>query len=362
MQKNRIRYLDIYKGLGIVLVVLGHMEATPYFWKLLLNAFHMPLFFVAAGLLTGEGRLYERESGSVIRDRARSILIPYFWFSLIGILWDCAKEFFAPMPHSFTGISGKVWDAISFFGISVLWFLPVFFVGATGYQLLRKKLAYPAALALLASLAVGLCAFKGVPGQAAGREMSAGVFLLKLASTVLRGCMGMFFCALGEGMGILVRCLAERKWVLALAGAGLTGAGSWLSVVNVRVSGYPVSFCYMLLGNGALFILAALCLTGGTLFLCCLPGRFAPLEYLGKHSLAIMVTHLDMRVIYIAQKAGGLALAATGRLFIQHIALFAVMVILELFWIWLLNGCLGFLMGKRKNTGAQIVQKEERRK
>ena len=55
MQKNRIRYLDIYKGLGIVLVVLGHMEATPYFWKLLLNAFHMPLFFVAAGLLTGEG-------------------------------------------------------------------------------------------------------------------------------------------------------------------------------------------------------------------------------------------------------------------------------------------------------------------
>ena len=97
MQKNRIRYLDIYKGLGIVLVVLGHMEATPYFWKLLLNAFHMPLFFVAAGLLTGEGRLYERESGSVIRDRARSILIPYFWFSLIGILWDCAKEFFAPI-------------------------------------------------------------------------------------------------------------------------------------------------------------------------------------------------------------------------------------------------------------------------
>ncbi len=193
-------------------------------------------------------------------------------------------------------------------------------------------------------------------------EMSAGVFLLKLASTVLRGCMGMFFCALGEGMGILVRCLAERKWVLALAGAGLTGAGSWLSVVNVRVSGYPVSFCYMLLGNGALFILAALCLTGGTLFLCCLPGRFAPLEYLGKHSLAIMVTHLDMRVIYIAQKAGGLALAATGRRFIHHIALVAVMVILELFWIWLLNGCLGFLMGKRKNTGAQIVQKEERRK
>ncbi len=362
MQKNRIRYLDIYKGLGIILVVLGHMEQTPYSWKLWLNAFHMPLFFVAAGLLTGEGRLYERESGSVIRDRARSILIPYFWFSLIGILWDCAKEFFTPMPHSFTGIFGKVWDAVSLSGISVLWFLPVFFVGATGYQLLRKKLAYPAALALLALLAVGLCAFKGVPGQAAGMEMSAGVFLLKLVSTVLRGCMGMFFCALGEGMGILGRCLAERKWVLALAGAGLTGAGSWLAVVNARVSGYPVSFCYMLLGNGALFILAALCLTGGTLFLCCLLGRFAPLEYLGKHSLVIMVTHLDMRVIHIAQKAGALALTATGRLFIQHIALFAVMVILEMFWIWLLNGYLGFLMGKRKNTGAQIVWKEERGK
>ncbi|MCI9073523.1 MAG: acyltransferase family protein [Lachnospiraceae bacterium] len=358
MQKNRIRYLDIYKGLGIILVVLGHMEATPYSWKLWLNAFHMPLFFVAAGLLTGQGRLYERECGSVIRDRARSILIPYFWFSLISISWDGIKELLTPMPHLFTGIAARVWDFLSFFGISVLWFLPVFFVGATGYQLLRKRLSYPVALALLTLLAVGLCAFKGVPGQAAGMEMSVGAFLLKIACTVLRGCMGMFFCALGEGMGILTECFLERRWALALAGAGMVAVGSWLAVVNARVSGYPVSFCYLLLGNGALFLLAALCLTGGTLFLCCLIGRFTPLEYLGKHSLIIMVTHLDIRVIHIAQQAGARVLAATGHIITHYIVLAVVMVILELFWIWLLNGHLRFLMGKGKKTGIQTVKEE----
>lgn len=50
---GRIQWVDIAKGIGIVLVTLGHTNA-----RLLLggyvgwwiNAFHMPLFFVMAGL------------------------------------------------------------------------------------------------------------------------------------------------------------------------------------------------------------------------------------------------------------------------------------------------------------------------
>lgn len=342
MQKNRVRYLDIYKGIGIILVVLGHMEATPCPLKLWLNAFHMPLFFVAAGLLTGEGRLYERRSPSIIRGRARSILIPYFWFSLIAILWDGVKVFLTPAPHSWSGVADKLWDSLSLFGVSVLWFLPVFFVGVTGYQFLRKKLAYPAALCLSAVLAVAIiCVFHGFPGELAAREMSLRVFLLKLSCAVLRGCVGMLFCAVGEVLGILVKYLADRRWGMLPAGLGLTGIGTYLAIMNEQVS-----FCYLLVGNPVLFFGAAICLTGGILLLCCCVRQLAPLEYLGKYSMIIMVTHLDLRVLNIAQKAGNKLLNLTGHAIVCNIAVFAVIIVLELFCIWLFNGCLGFMIGK----------------
>lgn len=348
MQKNRVCYLDVYKGMGIILVVLGHMETTPYLLKLWLNAFHMPLFFVAAGLLIGENRLYERESKSILRDRARSILIPYFWFSLIAILWYGMKAFLSSAQHFPLEMVDLLWDSLSFFGVSVLWFLPAFFVGVTGYQFLRKKAAYFAALPILAILAAGTCAFGGWPESTAG-EMSVVVFLLKLACVVLRGCVGMFFCALGEGMGILIRYLADKKWVMLLTGLGMTGIGTYFALTNVSVS-----FRYLIFGNRALFWGAAICLNGGILLLCRSIGHLALLEYPGKHSMIIMVTHLDLQVLNIAQKAGNRVLEIAYYPLVYNIVVFVVITVLELFWIWLINGRLGFMIGKGRKKESHL--------
>lgn len=48
---ERINYIDIAKGIGILLVVLGHgySNINPvYCW---INSFHMPLFFILTGVL-----------------------------------------------------------------------------------------------------------------------------------------------------------------------------------------------------------------------------------------------------------------------------------------------------------------------
>ncbi|MDE7224692.1 MAG: acyltransferase family protein [Acetatifactor sp.] len=347
MQKSRVQYVDIYKGIGIILVVLGHMEATSDHLKVWLNAFHMPLFFAAAGLLISEGRLYERKSASVVRGRAQSILIPYFWFSLIAILWDGVKALLTKTPFSQTDVAAKLWDSFSFFGVSVLWFLPVFFVGVTGYQLLRKRIVYPAALLLLTMLAAAICILNGFPGELAAKEMSVKVFLLKLSCVFLRGFVGMFFCALGEGMSILTGYLTERKAVMLPAGLIMTGIGTYLAIMNALISGYPVSFCYLLVGNIALFFGAAICLSGGILLLCCWIGKLAPLEYLGRYSMIIMVTHLDLRVLNLAQRAGNKAWELTGQLFVHGIVVLVTIIVLELFCIWLFDNCLGFMLGKK---------------
>ena len=45
--KVHLEFLDLAKGLGILLVILGHGMFPNHF---LIDSFHMPLFFILAGI------------------------------------------------------------------------------------------------------------------------------------------------------------------------------------------------------------------------------------------------------------------------------------------------------------------------
>ena len=88
--KKRVTYFDLAKGIGIILVVLGHMENIDAPIRIWIASFHMPLFFVISGMLIalkGEDSLAEGIS-SAVKKKAKGILIPYFWFSLMYIPID----------------------------------------------------------------------------------------------------------------------------------------------------------------------------------------------------------------------------------------------------------------------------------
>lgn len=42
---KRLDYIDVSKGFGIILVIVGHISYTPELMGVWLSAFHMPLFF-----------------------------------------------------------------------------------------------------------------------------------------------------------------------------------------------------------------------------------------------------------------------------------------------------------------------------
>ena len=49
---KRIEYIDIARGIGILLVVMGHNDfslISPFLFKLIYS-FHMPLFFFMSGI------------------------------------------------------------------------------------------------------------------------------------------------------------------------------------------------------------------------------------------------------------------------------------------------------------------------
>jgi len=54
MEENRIVWIDIAKGIAIILMVIGH-STIPSWLSSFIWTFHMPLFFIASGWTTKKG-------------------------------------------------------------------------------------------------------------------------------------------------------------------------------------------------------------------------------------------------------------------------------------------------------------------
>lgn len=50
---KRIEYVDIYRGIGIILMIMGHIGFGGKF-DIWIHAFHMPMFFFISGFLHKE--------------------------------------------------------------------------------------------------------------------------------------------------------------------------------------------------------------------------------------------------------------------------------------------------------------------
>lgn len=84
--KKRIGYIDMAKGLAIVLVIVGHSSFVPNNAKLLLYSFHIPLFFFLSGF-TLNVRKYETFSGYCL-NKVKSLVIPFFLLNSFVFLFQ----------------------------------------------------------------------------------------------------------------------------------------------------------------------------------------------------------------------------------------------------------------------------------
>lgn len=145
--QRRISWPDVAKGIGILLVLLGHAP-IPLSLKLYIYAFHMPLFFMLAGLFFKPGASFTE----FIRDKASRLLLPYLFFSTLSYgIWMGLRNFSklaltinpeTPLMGIIFGIGSGNWMTHN----TPLWFLPCMFVTLTllfaGAKLFqqRKKL------------------------------------------------------------------------------------------------------------------------------------------------------------------------------------------------------------------------------
>lgn len=117
-RKSRLKWLDISKGIAIILMVIGHTSIPDAFSRFIF-AFHMPLFFIASGWTTKWNKL---DFCEFVVHRLKSIMLPFVYYSAIVLLVQI-------ITNKLGGGILLNWFQHGWQGYA-LWFVPVLFLAS----------------------------------------------------------------------------------------------------------------------------------------------------------------------------------------------------------------------------------------
>jgi fucose 4-O-acetylase-like acetyltransferase len=122
---KRINYIDVARGIGILLVVMGHNDfaaISPFMHKLIYS-FHMPLFFFLSGYFLSTATPF----WAFVKKRFNGLLKPYFFTIFMIYFFSISFE-----KMSFANAITRIVKAMYGTGLYIdwvqLWFLPHLFV------------------------------------------------------------------------------------------------------------------------------------------------------------------------------------------------------------------------------------------
>ncbi len=271
-QRERLEWVDVARGIGIVAVVAAHVW-TRGGVRDALYSFHMPLFFLLSGYLT-RPQPVAGFAGRQVEGQMR----PYFAFLALLILADQIIEplkgnrpIFSHWPHDLIPILlGGTWLRGPY---TIFWFVPCLMVARILFNALLARWPEPLDRrwggAVLASLLVG---------YATGRATDLsplGLLAVPIAFFLLWA-------------GAAYRRIGWRRWMVApLVLLSLCGLAGLFPTLNMKVGdyGWPVlSIASAVATSILIFRLSRV-----------VPPSFAsPLIALGRASLVIMYLHVPL--------------------------------------------------------------------
>lgn len=290
-KRKRIVYLDVAKGVAILLVIAGHLIKSNIsiikYGSVLSNfiySFHMPVFFVLSGM-----GMYLSMGGSSItvdtlkqkcKKYVRRLLLCYFVWSLISYFLSSIKG----QPNT----EEWFWSVITFRGRAPIWFLGALFFGEIVFILIhyfsKGKVLGCVITTLISVVMTVVCEL------ILQRITLNSVPLKYLAIAVSRFFPVLFFICLGFlSMWILQKTKATTALCLIL---GVVFAV--LTVVVQIKTNNEVNLHLFVLGNSFVFFFSG---TFGSLALILLCKAFSSIvnlklfAKLGENSLGIMMIH-----------------------------------------------------------------------
>jgi len=305
--KNRIGYIDMSKGLAIILVIIGHSSFVPNNAKLLLYSFHIPLFFFLSGF-TLNVRKYETFSGYCL-NKVKSLVIPFFLLNSFVFLF----QLFVMYPDQV--LSFDILHFIKQLLISdrlhiyfQLWFLNVMFLAHVfSYFILKRRWNLSQWVIIILSLLVLVYL-----GQKVYEREYYLIWNIDLVPVAL------IFILLGVWTKNNLHQL-EKYFSIYLLPIGLI-LTNYSSKLNYRVSGYQiVDLYYQQIGNHFLFYLAAISGIWSVLIFFKTIPESSILKSIGQKTLIYYGVHSPIVLVLVEKLVKELSTKYTGIFVNQYI-------------------------------------------
>ena len=136
-KKARIEYIDIAKGIGMILVIIGHCAGIPNWLNRFVFSVHMPLFFILSGYTFSTKRNPSIKES--IKKNAKALLIPYAVSCIIII---AVNTILAVIRHQDVLHEFELWTVSAIYGSGThylpvfdTWGIPITFIGALWFLL-----------------------------------------------------------------------------------------------------------------------------------------------------------------------------------------------------------------------------------
>lgn len=284
---NRIQWIDCAKGIGIILVIIGHCftNETPLF---VIHSFHMPLFFILSAV-TFRTSTNNDEFVRKTEKAFRHLIIPYTIMFCYTVIWkmihtyadifssnSAIKEFFAEYILKFVYASGmpvEVKDT-TVSGIGLTWFFVALFVSRTIFDFAHLKIKKQHNFIIF-------CMAACVLGVSVSRIQQLP-FSLDICLAVLP------FLLFGQNM---LSLMPEKNWGGKFIASGFIWILLWgvtsnrlFNLAGRYYSLFPISYLTAIAGT---VMICELCVG-----FCKLGKLITPLVYIGKNSLYMMCIHV----------------------------------------------------------------------
>lgn len=280
-KSERLNYIDAAKGMGIILVVLGHHLLDAENLRTWIYSFHMPLFFIISGILISENRKH-RDFKEFLLRRIKTLLWPYITFSCVILLWYIVFYYVLPFKpeEPFYTVFVKI---ITTYGYHALWFLPAAFMADVIFDGCYRCKYRDIILGAISVL-----------GSIMGIVLNRTNILTGTAWNILNYFARIFIAVSFIGIGVITNKFLKSNKIFQWCVLFLSGA---FSIAFFRYNG-DVNLFFSRIGNPILYYMLA---WGGSIFciLICkltIVGNVRFIRFLGKNSLIVMATHMDFPI------------------------------------------------------------------
>ena len=227
--QNRDNAIDIAKGIGILLVIVGHTGGLPAdtYIHHFIYSFHMPLFFILGGFLFKPSNIVTH-----VRKDAKRLLLPYvfsvflliLWFVILGIKYDNYGMVWHTLQTGWFG-SGQyhaspIWG--DFPTIGMIWFLLAMFWCRVIYNIISKL---PTLYKYLTGAVVAMIA------------TMIDNFIINMPWGILTGLSAIMFYMLGNALKENLAWVHEKRTIFSVV-----GTTCWITAL--LFSGMGMAVCH----------------------------------------------------------------------------------------------------------------------